>query len=70
MRRAPLGAPPVPVVLKGQRDEAEADTDKDDQEDPADVLNADTVTLVLDLGAHRLVEVPPLGFEVFQEALV
>ena len=65
-----LGAPPVPVVLEGERDETEPDADEDDDEHPADVLDADAVTLVLDLVALGLVEVPPFSLQVLEKTLV
>ena len=46
------------------------DADEDDEEDAADVVDADAVALVLDLGALLAVELPPLGLQVLQHALV
>ena len=44
-----LWPPFVPVVLEGQGYETQADADKDDEENAADILDADPITFVLNL---------------------
>ena len=54
------GGPPfVPVVLKRQGDEAQADTNSDDEEHATNVLYADAIALVLYLRTFLAIVVPP-----------
>ena len=55
------GTPLVPVVLKAQGDETQADPDEDDEEHAANVLDADAIAFVLDFGAVQTIELPPGG---------
>ena len=46
------------------------DADEDDEEDAADVRDADAIALVFNLRAVLAVKLPPLGLQIFQHAFV
>ena len=60
----------LPVTLHGQHNKSQRGADDDDEEDAADVLDADAVALVLDVRAVQLVAVPPLRLHLLQLPLV
>ena len=59
-----------PVALHRQHHEGKRRADDDNEENAADVLDADSVTLVLYVRTVQLVSVPPCGLHLLQLPLV
>lgn len=59
----------VPPIFEHERDACHSDADKDDNENAANVLNRNTIWLILHLFT-LLLALPPIFFEFFQITLV
>lgn len=65
-----LGAPFVPVIFKTQSYDTQPDANENNEENTPDILDANSVALILDLGTLCLVEFPPFCLQILEVALV